>query len=74
MQSIKEQVLLGRGVLNHLAVDSEHYLFALYKYIEMNPIKASMVKDIADYEWSSYRHNALGQTDGLSQSINYIKI
>ena len=34
-------------------------------YIEMNPIKASMVKDIADYEWSSYRHNALNQTDSL---------
>ena len=24
-----------------------------------------MVKDIADYEWSSYRHNALGQEDNL---------
>jgi hypothetical protein len=24
-----------------------------------------MVKDIANYEWSSYWHNALGQTDKL---------
>ena len=31
----------------------------------MNPVKANIVKDIADYEWSSYRHNALGQTDSL---------
>ena len=31
----------------------------------MNPIKAGMVKDIADYEWSSYRHNALGHEDNL---------
>jgi hypothetical protein len=26
---------------------------------------SAMVKDIANYEWSSYWHNALGQTDKL---------
>jgi len=33
------------------------------QYIEMNPLKAGMVKELADYEWSSYRHNSLGQAD-----------
>jgi putative transposase len=46
-------------------IDSDNYLFTLYKYIELNPIKANMVNHIADYKWSSYRHNALGQTDSL---------
>ena len=31
----------------------------------MNPVKANIVKDIADYPWSSYRHNALGEKDSL---------
>jgi hypothetical protein len=37
-------------------VDSDHYLFALYKYIEMNPVRAGMVMELADYKWSSYAH------------------
>ncbi|HIG65352.1 MAG TPA: hypothetical protein EYQ43_07330 [Methyloprofundus sp.] len=56
---------IWEGRYKSCLVDSDQYLFTLYKYIEMNPVKASMVKDIADYEWSSYRHNALGQTDKL---------
>jgi len=40
---------------------SENYLFTLYRYIEMNPVKANMVKGDADYPWSSYWHNALGE-------------
>ena len=56
---------IWEGRFKSCLVDSEHYLFTLYKYIEMNPIKANMVKDIADYRWSSYRHNALGETDKL---------
>lgn len=56
---------LWEGRFKSCLVDSDQYLFTLYKYIEMNPVKAGMVKDIADYEWSSYRHNALGQTDSL---------
>jgi putative transposase len=46
-------------------VESEKYLFTLYRYIEMHPVKAKMVKDIADYLWSSYQHNALGEEDSL---------
>ena len=56
---------IWEGRFKSCLVDSEHYLFTLYKYIEMNPIKANMVKSIADYQWSSYRHNALGYTDSL---------
>ena len=31
----------------------------------MNPVKANIVKGIADYPWSSYRHNALGEKNSL---------
>ncbi len=56
---------IWEGRFKSCLIDSENYLFTLYRYIEMNPVKAHMVKDIADYPWSSYRHNALGEKDSL---------
>ncbi len=56
---------IWEGRFKSCLIDSENYLFALYRYIEMNPVKANMVKDIAEYPWSSYRHNALGKKDDL---------
>jgi len=35
------------------------------RYIELNPVRAGMVTDPADYPWSSYRFNALGQANDL---------
>lgn len=35
------------------------------RYIELNPVRANLVKFIKDYRWSSYQHNALGQEDEL---------
>jgi len=56
---------IWEGRFKSCLVDSEHYLFALYKYIEMNPVKAGMVEELVDYPWSSYQHNALGKADRL---------
>ncbi len=35
------------------------------RYIELNPVRAGMVKDPSDYPWSSYGTNALGAPDRL---------
>jgi putative transposase len=35
------------------------------RYIELNPVRAGMVNDPADYPWSSYHYNALGQPSDL---------
>ena len=43
-------------------VDAERYLLACYRYIELNPVRAGMVANPADYRWSSYRHNAEGES------------
>jgi putative transposase len=56
---------IWEGRFKSCLIESERYLFALYRYIEMNPVKANMVKDIADYPWSSYRHNGLGEKNSL---------
>ena len=46
-------------------VQEETYLLVCQRYIELNPVRAAMVDDPANYRWSRYRGNALGQPDGL---------
>lgn len=46
-------------------IDADAYLLSCMRYIELNPVRAGMVTDPADYRWSSYRHNGLGQADSL---------
>jgi putative transposase len=46
-------------------VESDSYAMHCYKYIESNPMRASLVNNLKNYIWSSYRHNALGETDVL---------
>ena len=46
-------------------VDCERYLFACYRYIELNPVRAGLVEKPADYRWSSHRTNAFGARDPL---------
>ncbi|WP_089936280.1 transposase [Candidatus Entotheonella palauensis] len=36
-------------------VETERYLLACARYIELNPVRANMVARSEDYEWSSYR-------------------
>ena len=56
---------IWEGRYKSCLVDSDRYLFALYRYIEMNPVRAGMVDQTSDYRWSSYHHNALGVDDEL---------
>jgi len=46
-------------------VQADNYLLLCQRYIELNPVRANMVNDPADYRWSSYRANGLGQVDQL---------
>ena len=46
-------------------LDSETYLMACYRYIELNPVRAGMVAHPREYRWSSYRCHAEGETDPL---------
>lgn len=42
-------------------VQADRYLIACYRYIELNPVRAAMVRNPADYCWSSHRANAYGE-------------
>jgi putative transposase len=56
---------LWEGRFKSTLIDSERYLLVCSRYIELNPVRARMVAQPGGYRWSSYRHNALGQTDAL---------
>lgn len=56
---------IWEGRFKSSLVDSDRYLLTLYRYIERNPVRASMVRSEEDYRWSSYHHNALGIEDKL---------
>lgn len=56
---------LWEGRYRSCLVDSERYLLVCQRYIELNPVRAHIVAQPADYPWSSYRANAHGAPDSL---------
>jgi len=56
---------LWEGRFKSCLVQEEIYLLQLYRYIELNPVRAGMVAQPSDYAWSSYAINAFGKTSGL---------
>lgn len=59
---------LWEGRYKSALIDTDHYLLACYRYIELNPVRANMVTRPSDYVWSSFRCNALGQENGVITS------
>jgi putative transposase len=54
---------LWEGRFKSSLVDSERYVLTCYRYIELNPVRAGMVRHPSDYRWSSYRHHAMGLSE-----------
>lgn len=63
--SYKRTGTLWEGRFKSCLVQEEDYLLQLYRYIELNPVRAGMVEQPSDYVWSSYPINALGQASEL---------
>ncbi len=62
-RSYRRSGSLWEGRYKSSVIQAETYLLTCMRYIELNPVRAEMVKDPAHYRWSSYRHNGLGQSD-----------
>jgi putative transposase len=54
---------LWEGRYRSSLIESDAYLLACYRYIELNPVRAGIVNDPAQYRWSSYSAIALGHVD-----------
>ncbi len=56
---------LWEGRYKASLIDSDAYLLTCMRYIELNPIRADMVRHAGEYKWSSYGANAQGRQDRL---------
>ena len=52
---------LWEGRFKSCVVDAENYLLICQRYIELNPVRADMVKSPDEYVWSSYLSNSAGK-------------
>lgn len=56
---------LWEGRYKSSLIQAENYLLSVYRYIELNPVRAGMIDDPANYPFSSYQINALGKKSKL---------
>jgi REP element-mobilizing transposase RayT len=60
---------LFQGRFKAILVDSDAYLLELLRYVVLNPVRASMVNNAADWVWSSYR-----QSVGLEPAASWLSV
>ena len=53
---------LWEGRYRSTLIQTDRYLLACMAYIDLNPVRAAMVRDAKDYAWSSHQHY-IGQRD-----------
>jgi putative transposase len=56
---------LWEGRFRSCILEQQEYLFFCQQYIEMNPVRAGMVKHPGEYRWSSFQTNSLGKGFGF---------
>lgn len=56
---------LWEGRYKASLVATGSYLWACYRYIELNPVRAGMVVRPGEYRWSSFHRNCVGASDPL---------
>ena len=56
---------LWEGRYRSTLIETERYLLACMVYIDLNPVRAGMVAQAADWRWSSHVHSLGLRVDGL---------
>lgn len=56
---------LWEGRFRSCLAEEDGYLLACQRYMEMNPVRASMVSSPDAYRWSSYQANAWGKSSPI---------
>jgi putative transposase len=58
-----------------IPIGDEDYFWMCFRYVELNPVRAQIVRDPADYRWSSYRVHACGDSwDWLTEHDLYTRL
>lgn len=56
---------IWQGRFKSPIISDDEYLLTTMCYIEQNPVRAGMVKDLKDYPWSSFLLNIQSKTNGF---------
>ena len=64
-RTYKRSGTLWEGRFRSCIIQQQEYLFSCQRYIEMNPVRAGMVKHPGEYRWSSYQVNGQGEKSAL---------
>lgn len=62
---------LWEGRYRSSPIETDAYLTACCRYVELNPVRAAMVSNVADYPWSSYRERASPMHGWLEEDEAY---
>jgi len=54
---------LWEGRYRATLIETDRYLFACYRYVELNAVRAGIVREPRAYAWSSHAFNAYGSND-----------
>lgn len=66
---------LWQGRYKASFIQTERYLLTCQRYVELNPVRASMVAAPGEYRWSSYRANGLGEKSALlTPHVDYLRL
>ena len=66
---------LWEGRFHSGLVATEPYALACYRYIDLNPLRAGLVKHPGEYRWSSYRANThIGLDDFICPHAAYLAL
>lgn len=60
---------LWEGRYRAAPIEAAAYLLACQRYIELNPVRARMVRHPRDYPWSSYAANATGAANAADDPL-----
>ncbi len=74
-RTYKRSGTLWEGRFRSCLTQSEDYVLACYRYIELNPVRAGMVNQPKDYRWSRYHANALGKANRvITAQDEYVRL
>ena len=66
---------LWEGRYRSCLVQPDSYLLEVYRYIELNPVRAALASNPAEFNWSSYQINASGKPSALCKPhTEYLKL
>ena len=66
---------LWEGRYRSCLVQPDSYLLEVYRYIELNPVRAALASNPVEFNWSSYQINASGKPSALCKPhAEYLKL